>query len=658
MKNLNANNDFSPDSSEVLWNPDSTRINDSKLMHYMSWLKSEKRLDFEEYHDLWLWSVNNNEEFWESLWEYFDIGKSNDYSEVLAGESIYESKWFGGTKVNYSEKVFRKRDKDKAIIAINEDCTQVTVSYEELYSQVANVASYMKRVGVVKGDRVAAYITNSLESVVAFLATSSIGAIWSSCSPEFGVNSVVQRFGQIEPKMLIASNGYRFAGKNNNRIQQIDQIINEIPSIKHTILVETIPGIKLTSLDGKTLWDEILMDEIELEFEQVEFDHPLWILYSSGTTGRPKPIVHGHGGILLEHYKTLSFHLDVQHSDRFFWFTTVGWMMWNVVVSGLLVEATIVLYDGSPTYPSTDKIWEISELCDATYVGLSAPYINACIKNEIVPKHKYKMSSLKGIGSTGAPLSDDGFKWIYTQVKSDVHLGSYSGGTDLCTGFVGPVPILPVKIGEIQARTLGAQIEAFNESGESIVDSVGELVITKPMPSMPVFFWGDDGSIYKNSYFEVYQDIWRHGDWIEINSSGGCKIYGRSDSTLNRSGIRMGTSEFYEVLDTIPEIVDSIVIDTGFDLKDGKILLFVQLQNQLMLNPSMKLAIVSKIKSDLSSRYIPNSIFQVSEIPTTLNGKKLEIPIKKILNGTDVYEAVNLGTVKNPESLNEFIKFR
>ena len=658
MKNLNTNNDFSPDSSEVLWNPDSTRINDSKLMHYMSWLKSEKRLDFEEYHDLWLWSVNNNEEFWESLWEYFDIGKSNDYSEVLAGESIYESKWFGGTKVNYSEKVFRKRDKDKAIIAINEDCTQVTVSYEELYSQVANVASYMKRVGVVKGDRVAAYITNSLESVVAFLATSSIGAIWSSCSPEFGVNSVVQRFGQIEPKMLIASNGYRFAGKNNNRIQQIDQIINEIPSIKHTILVETIPGIKLTSLDGKTLWDEILMDEIELEFEQVEFDHPLWILYSSGTTGRPKPIVHGHGGILLEHYKTLSFHLDVQHSDRFFWFTTVGWMMWNVVVSGLLVEATIVLYDGSPTYPSTDKIWEISELCDATYVGLSAPYINACIKNEIVPKHKYKMSSLKGIGSTGAPLSDDGFKWIYTQVKSDVHLGSYSGGTDLCTGFVGPVPILPVKIGEIQARTLGAQIEAFNESGESIVDSVGELVITKPMPSMPVFFWGDDGSIYKNSYFEVYQDIWRHGDWIEINSSGGCKIYGRSDSTLNRSGIRMGTSEFYEVLDTIPEIVDSIVIDTGFDLKDGKILLFVQLQNQLMLNPSMKLAIVSKIKSDLSTRYIPNSIFQVSEIPTTLNGKKLEIPIKKILNGTDVYEAVNLGTVKNPESLNEFIKFR
>ncbi|MQG39455.1 MAG: acetoacetate--CoA ligase [SAR202 cluster bacterium] len=658
MKNLNTNNDFSPDSSEVLWNPDSTRINDSKLMHYMSWLKSEKRLDFEEYHDLWLWSVNNNEEFWESLWEYFDIGKSNDYSEVLAGESIYESKWFGGTKVNYSEKVFRKRDKDKAIIAINEDCTQVTVSYEELYSQVANVASYMKRVGVVKGDRVAAYITNSLESVVAFLATSSIGAIWSSCSPEFGVNSVVQRFGQIEPKMLIASNGYRFAGKNNNRIQQIDQIINEIPSIKHTILVETIPGIKLTSLDGKTLWDEILMDEIELEFEQVEFDHPLWILYSSGTTGRPKPIVHGHGGILLEHYKTLSFHLDVQHSDRFFWFTTVGWMMWNVVVSGLLVEATIVLYDGSPTYPSTDKIWEISELSDATYVGLSAPYINACIKNEIVPKHKYKMSSLKGIGSTGAPLSDDGFKWIYTQVKSDVHLGSYSGGTDLCTGFVGPVPILPVKIGEIQARTLGAQIEAFNESGESIVDSVGELVITKPMPSMPVFFWGDDGSIYKNSYFEVYQDIWRHGDWIEINSSGGCKIYGRSDSTLNRSGIRMGTSEFYEVLDTIPEIVDSIVIDTGFDLKDGKILLFVQLQNQLMLNPSMKLAIVSKIKSDLSTRYIPNSIFQVSEIPTTLNGKKLEIPIKKILNGTDVYEAVNLGTVKNPESLNEFIKFR
>ena len=332
--------------------------------------------------------------------------------------------------------------------------------------------------------------------------------------------------------------------------------------------------------------------------------------------------------------------------------------MWNVVVSVLHVKATIVLYDGSPTYPSTDKIWEISELTGATYVGLSAPYINACMKNKIVPKDKYKLVDLKGIGSTGAPLSDDGFKWVYSHVKSDIHLGSYSGGTDLCTGFVGPVPILPVRIGEIQARTLGAQIEAYNEFAQPIMDLVGELVITKPMPSMPVFFWGDDGSIYKNSYFEVFDNVWRHGDWIQINSNGACKIYGRSDSTLNRSGIRMGTSEFYEVLDAIPEILDSIVIDTGFDLKDGKILLFVQLQNGLAINPSMKLEIISKIKSDLSSRYIPNSIFQVSEIPTTLNGKKLEIPIKKILNGTDVEKAVNLGTVKNPESLNEFIKFR
>ena len=658
MKHLNADNDYNSDSSEVLWRPDSNRVTNSKLIHYMTWLKSKKNLDFEGYQDLWQWSVDKHEEFWKSVWEYFNVGKTNGYANVLNGSSIYESKWFDGAKVNYTERVFSKRDNDTAIIVINEEYKKKTVSYEELYFQVANLASYMKSIGLVKGDRVGAYIPNSLESVVAFLATASIGAIWSSCSPEFGVNSVVQRFGQIEPKILIASDGYRYAGKNNDRTKEVNQLIEKIPSIKHTILVENIGCYKGGFSDNRILWDEIVMNEPILEFEQVEFDHPLWILYSSGTTGRPKPIVHGQGGILLEHYNTLSFHLDIQDSDRFFWFTTVGWMMWNVVVSGLLVKATIVLYDGSPTYPSTDKIWEISELTGATYVGLSAPYINACMKNKIVPKDKYKLVGLKGIGSTGAPLSDDGFKWVYSHVKSDIHLGSYSGGTDLCTGFVGPVPILPVRIGEIQARTLGAQIEAYNESGKPIVDSVGELVITKPMPSMPVFFWGDDGSIYKNSYFEVFDNVWRHGDWIQINSNGGCKIYGRSDSTLNRSGIRMGTSEFYEVLDAIPEISDSIVIDTGFQLKDGKILLFVQLQNGLAINPSMKLAIISKIKSDLSSRYIPNSIFQVSEIPTTLNGKKLEIPIKKILNGTDVEKAVNLGTVKNPESLNEFIKFR
>ncbi len=658
MKHLNTDNNYNRDSSDVLWSPDSKRVTNSKLIHYMTWLKSKKNLHFEGYQDLWRWSVDKHEEFWESVWEYFNVGELNGYSNVLEGTSIYESKWFAEAKLNYSEQVFAKRDNDTAIITINEECQKRTVSYEELYFQVANLASFMKSIGLTKGDRVAAYMANSLESVVAFLATASIGAIWSSCSPEFGVNSVVQRFGQIEPKILIASDGYRYAGKNNDRTKQINQLIEKIPSIKHTILVENIGCCKVNSSDNRTLWDEIVMDESVLEFEQVEFDHPLWILYSSGTTGRPKPIVHGHGGILLEHYKTLSFHLDIQDSDRFFWFTTVGWMMWNVVVSGLLVKATIVLYDGSPTYPNTDKIWEISELTGATYVGLSAPYINACMKNKIVPKDKYKMVDLKGIGSTGAPLSDDGFEWVYSNVKSDVHLGSYSGGTDLCTGFVGPVPILPVKIGEIQARTLGAQIEAYNECGEPIVDSVGELVITKPMPSMPVFFWGDDGSIYKNSYFEVFDNIWRHGDWIEINSNGGCKIYGRSDSTLNRSGIRMGTSEFYEVLDAVPEIMDSIVIDTGFELKDGKILLFVQLQNGLKINPSMKLEIISKIKSDLSPRYIPNSIFQVSQIPTTLNGKKLEIPIKKILNGSNIEEAVNLGTVKNPDSLSEFIKFR
>lgn len=658
MNHLNLQNDSNRDIHKVLWCPDSNRINNSKLVDYMSWLKSEKHLHFEGYNNLWQWSVDKHEEFWGSVWEYFNIGELDEYSNVLSGSSIYDSEWFNGAKVNYCQNVFTKRDDDTAIIAINEECQQIIVSYAELYLQVANIAAYFRSIGLTKGDRVAAYMTNSLEAVVCFLATASVGAIWSSCAPEFGVNSVVQRFGQIEPKILIASNGYRYAGKNHSRIEQVKQLIEKIPSIKHTVLVENLTEVRSDYLDNSVLWDKIVMNNPTLEFEQVEFNHPLWILYSSGTTGLPKPIVHGHGGILLEHHKTLSLHLDIQNSDRFFWFTTVGWMMWNVVVSGLLKDATIVLYDGSPTYPNVDKIWEVAELTESTYVGLSAPYINACMKNKTVPKDNYRLVKLKSIGSTGSPLSDDGFKWIYSHVKSDVHLGSYSGGTDLCTGFVGPVPTLPVITGEIQARALGAQIEAYDEDGNSMIDSVGELVITKPMPSMPVFFWGDDGTVLKNSYFNIFENIWRHGDWIKINSNGSCKIYGRSDSTLNRSGIRMGTSEFYEVLERIPEIFDSIVIDTGFGSQDGKILLFVQLQEGLKITPSMKLAINSKLRADLSKRYIPNSIIQVTEIPTTLNGKKLEIPVKKILNGTDVEDAVNLGTVKNPASLNEFVKFR
>ena len=562
-----------------------------------------------------------------------------------------------GAELNYAEHVFAAAQPGRpAIVHRSEARGDGELSWEELRSQVARAATGLRALGVERGDRVVGYMPNAPETVVAFLAAASIGATWSSSSPDFGARSVADRFGQIEPKVLLAVDGYRYGGKAFDRSELVADLQCELPGLERTVLVPYLRDDAGTDgLRDAMTWEELLGAEEELRFEPVPFDHPLWVLYSSGTTGPPKAIVHGHGGILLEQLKKAHLHLDVHPGDRMFWFTTTGWMMWNFLVGTLLGGATIVLFDGSPGHPDLDVLWAMAEEMGVTSFGTSASYIASCAKAGLKPGEAHDLGALRSLGSTGSPLAPEGFQWAYDAIKSDLWLFSTSGGTDLCTAFVGGVPTLPVYRGELQARALGAAVRAFDEEGEEVIDEVGELVITEPMPSMPIFFWGDpDGERYRESYFETFPGVWRHGDWIEITSRGTAVIYGRSDSTINRQGVRMGTSEIYRAVLALDEIADALVVDIPRPGSDGWMPLFVVLAEGVELDDDLRKRIARRIREDCSPRHVPNEVYAVAEVPRTLSGKVLEVPVKRILMGTPPERAASRDSLANPAALDWF----
>ena len=643
----------------LLWEPSREFKANATITRYMEWLGREKDLSFEDYTDLWEWSVTDVEGFWASLWEFFDVQSSEPYEAVLGRREMPGAEWFAGAELNYAEHIFRNAHQNgPALVHASALRPLGETSWRELETRVAAFAAGLSGMGVGQGDRVVAYLPNVPEAVVAFLACASLGALWSSASPDFGAGSVVDRFKQIEPKVLVACDGYRYGGKDFDRTDVVARLQAEIPTLQKTVLLPYLDeSADAEALDDAVLWDDLLGENegAALRFERVPFDHPLWVLYSSGTTGLPKAIVHSQGGVLLEHLKKARLHIDLGPDDRFFWFTTTGWMMWNLLVGGLLAGAAIVLYDGSPAQPDMNRLWRLAEETGMTHFGTSAGYLTGCMKAEVEPGRNLDLSALKGVGSTGSPLPPEGFGWVYGHVKEDLWLYSTSGGTDLCTAFVGGVPLLPVRAGELQARSLGAAVHAFDPDGWPVVGEVGEMVITQPMPSMPVFLWNDpEGERYRESYFDVYPGVWRHGDWILINGRGGCVISGRSDSTINRGGGRMGTSEIYSAVEAVEEVADSLVVDVQRAGGDSYMPLFVVLKEGAELDAARKKKITPSIRERTSPRHVPNEIFAVPDVPKTLNGKKLEVPIKKILSGTPPDEAASRDSLSNPESLDRF----
>lgn len=642
----------------VLWTPTEEHIQRSNIKRYMNWLKEKKGLSFETHRQLWNWSVEQLEEFWKTVWEYCKVKSATPYRCVLEERKMPGAKWFPGATLNYAEHVFRNERSDRpALLFRSERVPYREVAWKELKEKTAAVANALKKIGVKPGDRVVAYMPNIPETVIAFLACASIGAIWSSCSPDFGANSVIDRFQQIEPVVLFAIDGCQYGGKEFDKRPIVDELREKLPSLKKTILLSYLREDVQAPDDSVLLWDEIIREKAELTYEYVPFDHPLWILYSSGTTGLPKPIVQGHGGILLEHLKSLLIEENLTKESTFFWFTTTGWMMWNFLIGGLLVGASVVLYDGSPTYPDGNVLWELAEKARITHFGTSAAFINICMKLGIKPKELYDFSDLQAVLSTGSPLTAEGFAWVYENVKDDICLVSCSGGTDVCTAFVAGSPILPVRAGIIQCRSLGANVQTFDENGNRLINEVGELVITDPMPSMPLFFWNDPNyERYLDSYFDTYPGIWKHGDWIKIDEEGGCVIYGRSDSTINRAGVRMGTSEIYRAVESLDEVLESLIIDLELMGRKSFMPLFVVLQPGTSLDEELKEKIKNEIRQKVSPRFVPDEIYQVEQIPKTLNGKKMEIPIRKVLLGFPLEKAVNPGAMANPEALQFFIE--
>lgn len=623
----------------------------------MDWLFVKKGLYFRSYHDLWEWSVTDLEDFWESLWHYFNIKSHDLYLEVLQKpiSGLIGTRWFTRSKLNYAEHIFRNKTKDRPAILFQSERAELSeISWDQLETNVAAVSTWLRQRGVKPGDRVAAVLPNIPEAVVAFLATNAVGAVWSSCSPDFGKPAITERFSQIEPKVLFTVDGYAYSGKTYDITSFAGELSASLPSVNDTVLIQNI--FSETRPERFTSWDDILhVEHFGVDFEPVPFNHPIWILYSSGTTAKPKAITHGAGGCLLEHMKALALHQNVKPGDRYFWYSTTGWMMWNYALGSMLCGATLVIYDGAPAFPSSQVLWTLAERARITHFGSGAAYFIASMKSGVSITSE-RLNHLETIGSTGSPLPPEAFEWIYKQVKKDVWLISLSGGTDVCSAFVGGCPLLPVYAGEIQCRMLGARIEAFDEDGKPVLNELGEMVITQPMPSMPIYFWGDDhDEKYLSSYFEMYPNVWRHGDWIRITDRKSVIIQGRSDATLNRGGVRIGTAEIYRAVESIPEIKDSLAVYLEKSNGEGTISLFVVLAKDKQLTEDLKQQIRDTLRTQYSPRHVPDTIEQVGDIPYTINGKKMEAPMKRILMGQDPAKCINIDTMRNPESLKAFI---
>jgi len=650
-----------PLEGELLWTPGPARIDEAELTRFMRWLKRERQLDFADYDALHAWSVHDLEGFWSAVWDFFDIQSSAPRGKALGRREMPGAEWFPGARLNYAEHMLRHaRQGQTALRFSSESLPLQEISWDVLAGDVAHLAAHLRKFGVVPGDRVVAFMPNIPQTLVAFLACASLGAVWSSCSTDFGVRSVLDRFQQIAPKIMICVDGYRYGGKAFDRREEARQIIEALPSLEQVISIRYLQKGSTPPVPTAHDWQALLADEAApaLEFAQLPFDHPLWIVYSSGTTGLPKAIVHGHGGIILEMHKSLSLHCNLRPGGCMFFYTTSGWIMWNILVSALMVGAIPMIYDGHPSQPETDVLWRLAAESGATLFGASPTYVAMMQKNGVVPKDRYDYSRLEGFLLTGSPVTCESMAWLYAEVKSDLWVTSQSGGTDISAAFVTGTCLRPVYAGEIQCRALGVDVEALDDAGRVLVDDVGELVVRQPMPSMPLYFWNDPGDVrYRDSYFNDYPGFWRHGDFFRVNARGGCFISGRSDSTLNRYGVRIGTAEIYRAVQALPEIADSLIVN--LDLEGGRFFMpmFVKLAPSATLDEALVARIVETLRREASPRHVPDQIYAVEEIPYTLTGKKLEVPVRKILMGFDVAKAASRDAMMNPGSLDYFIRF-
>jgi len=663
---------------DLLWTPTPDQAARTRLAEFTRFAERRTGRSFPEYADLWAWSTTQLEEFWQAIWDFFDVCSSAPHTAVLQDRAMPGARWFPGARLNFAEHVLRQeRPGQPALLAVSETTPLHELPWEEFTRQVRAVATHLRYLGIRPGDRVVAYLPNVPEAVVAMVATASVGAVWASVSPDFGARGALDRLGQLDPAVLIAADGYRYGGKDFDRRAEVAEIAGGLPNLREVVHVSAL-GLEAsgTAVSGtavsetavsetavsETAWDDVLAGPTvpaeEFRCVQVSFDHPLWVLFSSGTTGLPKAIVHGHGGILLEQLKLQTFHIDLRQGDRAFFFTTTGWMMWNFCVSMLLQGIVPVLYDGNPSHPEVDVLWRTAQDSRARLFGASPTFVELMQKAGVVPKERFDLTALEIVMPAGSPVSPAITKWFYDNVKADLWVATGSGGTDCCTGFVGGVPTLPVRAGEIQARSLGVAAEAWDDAGHAVVGHVGELVITEPMPSMPLFFWGDDdGSRYRGSYFETFPGVWRHGDFFELNDRGGCFVRGRSDAVLNRQGVRIGTAEIYRVVENDPAVLGALIVN--LDLPDGGFFMpmFVSLAPGAVLDDELTDRLRRKLRQEYTPRHVPDRIVAVGAIPLTRSRKKMEIPVRRLLLGADPAAIADPDAMADPAALADFVEY-